>query len=464
MSLDKLSDELLLEIAEWVGTNAYHPHLASTITVRGTQFLGPLALCSRRLNTIISPLLYKTFTQTNKKALPAFLRLVLEKPQIGKEVKRFVGTELPLYQIDEEYDNKLDMSQFSPQDYNRCRIAIGSFRGHESDQVNWLHFLREGSWCAAVALLMLCLPNLEEIELAQFYGGDRAFGYDYIARTFEYIATRQFFKDSHYSLKHLKTISAVLSEGVVRYGTSQNVILSFFTPRSVSKIVLSGFKWREFRFEPKHSYQVQDLRFDSSCVHGDTMVKFLRRFPNLRKFRYLHRDSGVVSHLFLPHKMGEGLAHLHHCLEKLTLLGDPRSKRSKTESQQGIGPLTQFKKLRRIKLCVDDLFEFHAIDDEDEKPSEKPKLANVFPASLQILVLCEAENSILTLLNDFLNDKESFPLLTDIVVRITELRDAHQDSAEEKLKSNYEDFGVQLHLLHRGDTVGGVVAALLGDD
>jgi hypothetical protein len=85
MSLNKLSDGLLLEIAGWAGTDAYYPSLTKTITaVRGTRFLGPLAVCSRRLNTIVSPLLYRTFTQTNTKALPAFLRLVLESPRLAK--------------------------------------------------------------------------------------------------------------------------------------------------------------------------------------------------------------------------------------------------------------------------------------------------------------------------------------------------------------------------------------------
>jgi len=42
MLLDKLSDELLLEIAEWVGINVYYPFLASTIAVYGPRFLGPL--------------------------------------------------------------------------------------------------------------------------------------------------------------------------------------------------------------------------------------------------------------------------------------------------------------------------------------------------------------------------------------------------------------------------------------
>jgi hypothetical protein len=56
------------------------------------------------------------------------------------------------------------------------------------------------------------------------------------------------------------------------------------------------------------------------------MIKFLRYFTSIRKFHYVHGDGSVGYHLFLPQKMGEVLAHLHHCLEELTLLGDRRFK------------------------------------------------------------------------------------------------------------------------------------------
>jgi hypothetical protein len=106
MPLENLSDGLLLEIAQWVGAGAYHSSIINIIAVRRTQFLGSLAQCSRRLNTIASPLLYKTFTQTKKEALPAFLRPVLEKPKIGEGVRKFVATEI-------REDAGLEMSIFS---------------------------------------------------------------------------------------------------------------------------------------------------------------------------------------------------------------------------------------------------------------------------------------------------------------------------------------------------------------
>jgi hypothetical protein len=138
MSLNKLSDDLLLEIAGWAGTNAYHPSPTNTITaVRGTRFLGPLAVCSRRLNTIVSLLLYRTFTQTNTKALPAFLRLVLEMTQMGEEVKIFMATELPK-------DVKLGMSGWSPHHFGRCRTAIDSFDDLLILTSEWMADVKQG--------------------------------------------------------------------------------------------------------------------------------------------------------------------------------------------------------------------------------------------------------------------------------------------------------------------------------
>jgi hypothetical protein len=168
--------------------------------------------------------------------------------------------------------------------------------------------------------------------------------------------------------------------------------------------------------------------------------------------------------------MGEALAHLHHCLEELTLLGGKRPKQFDDPGiRQGIGSLAQFKKLRRFKVCVEDLLRSDPRDEDNEnwedpypRPSEKPKLADILPSSLQRLVLCKAENDIVVPLDEFLKDKkEAFPLLTNIVVIIPKLRDCYQE-AERDLKSEYKDARIQLHMIHPGDPASGV-AALLED-
>jgi hypothetical protein len=227
----------------------------------------------------------------------------LEKPQIGKEVRKFVGTEISS-NSDDGLNNRLDMSQFSSLDFDRCRIAMDSFIDLQFNKPNWVANVEQGNWYAIVALLLLCLLNLEEIEMARFYGQGRES--QYITQTFNYVASNQSFGNSPYSLKHLKAISAVLPEGIVGYRMNLDVVLSFFVPPSVSKIVISGFSWKDLRFEPQHSYQAQDLRFNDSCVDGDTMIKFLRCFASIRKFHYVH-GMAVLDIISFCHKKWEKL-------------------------------------------------------------------------------------------------------------------------------------------------------------
>jgi hypothetical protein len=162
------------------------------------------------------------------------------------------------------------------------------------------------------------------------------------------------------------------------------------------------------------------------------MIKFLRCFTSIRKFHYVHGDVSVGYHLFLPQKLGEALAHLHHCLEELTLVGDKRFKQLDPEIRHRIGSLTQFKNLQRIKISVEDLLGSDPQDEDDEdggsQPVAKPKLADILPSSLQRLALCKAKNDTVVPLDESLKDKkEAFPLLTNIVVGIPKLRDYYQE-------------------------------------
>jgi hypothetical protein len=223
------SDDLLLEITGWAGTVAYHPSPTDTIAaVRGTQFLGPLAIYSRRLNTIVSPLLYRTFTQTNTNALPAFLRLVLEKSQIGEEVKKFMAAELPK-------DVKFGMSGWSPHHFGRCRTTIDSFDDLLILKSEWMADVEQRVWDTIVALLLLFFPKLEEIEIAFYYGrvprGPET-SYRYLIQIFKYVASNQSFEKSPYSLKHLKTISAAYPGSVYQHGMDLPSFCSALCSRS----------------------------------------------------------------------------------------------------------------------------------------------------------------------------------------------------------------------------------------
>jgi hypothetical protein len=242
MSLDKLSDDILLCLAEWVGTHAYVPHY-DIIAVRGTRFLGPLALCSRRLNRIVTPLLYRTFTQTGMKALPTFLHLLLNKPKIGAEVRKFVGSEV-------HEEDPLDMSMFSPEDFEQLRNTIDSFGDLPVDKSEWMTDVEEGLWEAIMCLLLFFLPSLEEIDMVSYAGRDAK----YIIPTFNQIACNQAKDASDYSLKHLRTISVAYSD--TESGMDIEALLPFCTPPSVSQIVAHMVSEESFPASFSHRYEV----------------------------------------------------------------------------------------------------------------------------------------------------------------------------------------------------------------
>ena len=116
MSLSALPDDILLEITKWVATDDYiptyetvdYPYIPFSAR-RRTKFLGSLALCSRRLNRMASPILYKTFVQTRERALPAFLRLLSSRPERGAYVTKFV---VSAYNAAEERFYRRDMLDF----------------------------------------------------------------------------------------------------------------------------------------------------------------------------------------------------------------------------------------------------------------------------------------------------------------------------------------------------------------
>lgn len=399
MSFDRLSDELVLEIAKHV----------ERLNYRGNRLLGPLVLCSRRLNGIISPLLYRTFIEGWDKplALPSLLRLVMEKPNVGAEVKKLVMTE-----ADEINGVFLDMSGYSPQQFEQCRTTINSFGIPPFDKLLWMTAIERGEWGAVLSLLLLFLPSLEEIEIESGNLADTKFLHQIVEVMAQQAETAQ-------SLRKLRSFS--IAHWDTEGGMSTDVILPFCAVPSVRTIRAHMLEEDDhFGLLPpplpsSKQYQVRNLRISNSCIGGNTMANLLRCFPVLEKIYYDHGGAIVGIADFLPQKFGTGIVHLHDCLEELTLLRiESRPEVLGDEDAGRVGSLADFKKLRCVGTEAEVLFGQDVV---------KPRLATILPASLEHLLIRRCGDDVYDNLRNLISHKkEKFPALKSIAIDIPEAR------------------------------------------
>jgi len=195
-----LSSELIHSIAEWVSIPYINP--PTILSLHGcVKPLASLALISRHLNQITTPLLYRTFVQTQGSAIPTMLRLLVNMPEIGSLVKRLVISEL-----DESIG--MDMLGFSRKELGRLGLDEETLEHFEIERPDWIEHVEAGEWQAVVALLLVVLPSLQEIDFVSYHkAGLFEFATRYTDTVLEYAAAKQLIPNSEYCLRNLKKVS-----------------------------------------------------------------------------------------------------------------------------------------------------------------------------------------------------------------------------------------------------------------
>ncbi|PMD34298.1 hypothetical protein L207DRAFT_588897 [Hyaloscypha variabilis F] len=311
------------------------------------MFLAPLVRCSRRLNNVVGPLLYRTFTQslTKPASLPNLLRMVMEKPAVGAEIKNLVLME-------PYFHEGLSMSSYLPQDFDRCIFAIRSFE-ISINKMNWIQTIGRGEWDAVVALLLFYTPSLEGIKIAS----SGLSHYIYLNQICLHIALNQRIRNpigQAHSLEKLRNYSIDHRGPSPRIGI--RTILPWCAVLSMHTIRIAMLE-QEDDWDPSpfpKQYHVQNLRITNSSVDGMIMRTLLGRFVSLQKFYYHHGSAELTDFIFQA--IGEGLAHLHDSLEELVLLGTLRDVLSGDLGREPVGSLAEFTKLRCIGTEAEVLF------------------------------------------------------------------------------------------------------------
>lgn len=457
MSLYKLSDELLLEIAQWVNTSGYIPEYSS-FTEPGTKFLASLILCSHRLNKIATPVLYRTFIQTKSGALPAFLRTLSEKPKMGALVKKII-----VYQVGEEEDG-MDMGEFSREDLERIGLGQDVLEYFETSRPDWINDLERGNWQAVFALLLLVLPSLEEIVIASYDPG--FMGNDYIETALEYAAHQQRISHAPHSLRSLKTVTMAYwdTEG----GMSMEVILPYCALPSVKAARIhqaSSFGSSSQR------YRTQDLQIGNSNIAPEALVDLLRCFPSLKKLYYWSSGGTVGDEVFLPREFSRGIEHLKGCLEELTVLDYDGNFSGAFDEIEAIGSLAGFKKLRKLAINYACLLIPDPDDDDSDAEEDwrrEPKLVHILPSSLELLAVSQCGPTILDQVQEVLEQRQNFPSLAKIILGfVGRVPDRYFNEAgnsgtpepprdlrgvKEKLIADGKEMGVDVVLLHHNQS------------
>jgi hypothetical protein len=453
-SLENLSSNILFEIIEWVGTDSYYPHYGF-VTAQGTKFLYQLALCSRRLNMATIPVLYSTFTQTGTAALPAFTKRVLGNPKLGAHVKKFVGSSI-------SYDETLDMSSYSEEDFKRCLDAIQAVGGTEAVLGEWMEKVREGSWDAVAGVLVSLLPNIEVFEMASFSGEESP----YMSQVLDLAARRQSTGSAEqFSLKNLTTLSFAYSD--TEMGFSVDSVMPYCKVESVRKIHLH-MAADEFFPVSSERFRCEDLAINYSSIDGDALINFLRCFPCLKKLSYDHGGSIVGDSDFLPQKVGEAITHLKPCLEELLITNNTQEDVYVEEEMEAMGSLAGFEKLHTVvtstKILLgpwDEEIDDEA-DDEENGSAEASNLrmVDVLPRSLKVLGLSGCRRGVMDQVREVIERKDELvPALEGITLQYRDPRPGVGDGATrgephiypgydkevaEKLKDDCKAVGVDL--------------------
>lgn len=387
MSFESLTNELLIEIVKFACLDG------SISTLRS------LAGVNQNLNCIAIPMLYDRFNEVSRTSASKLLRAVLANPELATYVRSYTGCGISNGLLSQGGE-VLDVSEWDGDDFAACREALDEIEVEieiDPERVaKWMSRIREGKWHSLTGLLLLLLPNLEDIEMIDYRSdedGDMEFALDISSVLQESETTDQFV------LQHLTDVSlsqfapqdddnsySFRPQPVSQYFEFEDVI-PFLRLPSVKSVAISGLSdgMSEYAVPPSPedtSFTTKDLEINNTCLEMSYLVRLLRLFPSLRRFSYNHVAKEHEPD-FLPQEIGKALAHLRPCLEELDI-SSLCEQNSAYTTQREIGSLAGFESLKIIDLEGDVLLGYPDSED-DSRPVLN--LCDILPRSVESLTI-----------------------------------------------------------------------------
>lgn len=442
MSLPVLADEILVQICE-IFTENQSPGFFSG---QNRRTLLALSRCSHWLNSLVTPMLYRNFLQTDRRTTNLFIERVLDEPGLAKYVTSFCASDPDVNHSERCWD--LDTITF-----DRVRVPIEVAFGLEPRSEDWFpesltHPL--AAWDIATAVILVLLPNLEEIQIPSYCNSPRI---DWVVR------------------------QSVLSENCLRKVNfvwmdswdfkKENLKVSNIIPLlRLGKVECAEFEHVADVKDPRElpqPFTLDNLR--SLCLIASNLdwsfSEILQRCPKLHSF--ISEDGqGQLD----PSMIGTALSLVKTRLDNLSI---KYTTDTWTPIPMGpIGPLLEFKALRVLEIDATALLwtvpapgTLNDIERDQRKtrPYQK-QLVTLLPESLEKLRIIDCWNMSATVkqIRELLAVKgKALPLLKDISLRFA-AGGSRKETKE--LEGPCRSAGIALHILWRWD-VDGYVAQLV---
>lgn len=405
MPLDTLPEETILHIIKYIPN--YSSYFAP-FTHDITRDLFHLALCSRQINRISKQVLYGTVAQKTSTSLKKYLHQVLKEPELRPFARTFLG-----YQMNEYYSTPLRVEQDDLEMYSTAIERVGLSK---VESQKFFDDVMDGHWNAIAALLFTLLPNLKYIQV-RFYIGEPWINtvFHSAASTFGQTPKNYLQRLTKVSVHQLSMVSPLT---VTDRSCDILQILNLKTVEVAEFQSACGNRFVQNPTTPYSFTNIRSLSMTDSTLKAETVQYLLRSCPNLKTFCYSQSSVVLTPHL-VPRKMREGLSHLKHTLEKLSL------DKGKEGDNKAYGSLKEFQVLKtlvmdasllmgHLRYSPDDL-KYYA-HDNDEK---RMQLINILPASLETLEIwdCNCSLRVKDQLLKLLKEKERIvPLLKKITV------------------------------------------------
>jgi hypothetical protein len=440
MSLNVLPDEILADIFQLLGEQTDYDN---ELVKDGTLY--KVALCSRRLNKVATPMLYRTFIQTRHSTLKKFLCRVLEEPKLRGFVRR-LGTQQLI---------KPETTPFEYNDPNGYETAIRAVGLDSVESHNWITAVKAGDWDAIIALLFVLLPNLEEIHTLSWKVTI------WIKKILGDCGSAEHQEKPRRYLAHVKTLY-VIHWYDMPGGYTLEDISHFLKLGSLQSANFEGVRHQTRLQGQPLSCSLENLRslsFEGSYIDSYMLKNFLRSCPNLQRLTHKHSVFPKVPNLFVPHRVKAGLSGVRKSLQELRL----SDKSYEGQSQRPFGSLVKFEVLKNLAMDASILFGYLASgksilrdsdteDDNIEQLGDYVKLIEILPASLESLEItqCWDVMDMKNQITELLGKKEDVvPLLKSICIMVNSDFE-HQLGVIQELTKIFEDAGIELEAYRSG--------------